>query len=402
MKILHTADLHIGNRLHELSQIEEQQLTLDWMIKLIQEEEIDVVLVAGDVFDTAQPSGQSLNIYYKFLTDLVKTDCKHIVITGGNHDGSSVLNAPKELLAFLNVNVVGKITENIEDEIFSFDIDGEKLVVAAVPYLRDQDIRKATSGETFENLQDRYKKALIQHYDEVAKACEKQSEANTFVVGMGHLFAIGGETSTSESERTVFAGGLGDIGADDFPATFDYVALGHLHRSQKVKKEHIRYSGSPYVLSFSEIKHHKEVLVLETQNKEVKIERLSVPSFRKITKIKGTLEECFHQIDALSKEENQLIPWVEIVITEHKADENPTYHIMDYVKNLAVEVLKISINNSIALKEVKREIVKELTEITPEETFLELCQLRALNLEEDPTMKDAFYEIYNKVKEKNN
>ncbi|KXX69348.1 exonuclease SbcCD subunit D C-terminal domain-containing protein [Flammeovirga sp. SJP92] len=400
MKILHTADLHIGNRLHEQSQAEEQQMTLDWMVDLVQKEEVDVVLVSGDVFDTAQPSGQSLKMYYKFLTDLVRTNCKKVVITGGNHDGASVLNAPKELLSFLDVTVVGKISDNPAEEVFEFDINGEKVVIAAVPFLRDQDIRKATSGQHFENIGDRFKEALIEHYQEVGKVCEEKSDDQTLVIGMGHLFAIGGETSTSESERNVYVGGLGDIGADDFPKIFDYIALGHLHRAQKVKYDQIRYSGSPYILSFSEIHHKKEVVILSSENKKFTLEHVSVPVFRTIKKIKTNLEDCLLQLTSMASLNHQLTPWVEVVITHSKPGDNPIYDIYKHIEELNIEVLKIGIHKELEHKKIERVPLKELENLTPEETFLELCQLRNLNLEEDPKMKDAFYEIYNKVKER--
>ncbi|WP_044211682.1 exonuclease SbcCD subunit D C-terminal domain-containing protein [Flammeovirga sp. OC4] len=400
MKILHTADLHIGNRLHEQSLAEEQQMTLDWMVDLVKKEKIDVVLVSGDVFDTAQPSGQSLKMYYKFLTELVRTNCQKVIITGGNHDGASVLNAPKELLSFLDVTVVGKIPENVEEEVFSFEIEGEKMVIAAVPFLRDQDIRKATSGQHFENIGDRFKEALIEHYQKVGEICEQKADEDTFVMGMGHLFAIGGETSTSESERNVYVGGLGDIGADDFPKVFNYIALGHLHRAQKVKYDHIRYSGSPYVLSFSEIHHKKEVVILSTNKKEFSLEHVSVPVFRTIKKVKANLEECLTELTSLSALNHQLTPWVEVVVSNVKANENPIHEIYKHIEDLNIEVLKIGIHKELENKKVERVQLADLEDLTPEETFFELCQLRNLNLEEDPKMKDAFYEIYNKVKER--
>lgn len=398
MKILHTADLHIGNRLHEQSQAEEQQMTLDWMIKLIQEESIDVVLVSGDVFDTAQPSAQSLKMYYKFLTDIVKTNCKHVVITGGNHDGASVLNAPKDLLSFLNMTVVGKVSEDPSKEVIQLEIDGEKVVIAAVPFLRDQDIRKATSGQHFENIGDRFKEALIDHYKKVGEICKEIADNKTFVLGMGHLFAIGGETSTSDSERSVYVGGLGDIGADDFPKVFDYTALGHLHRPQKVKYDHIRYSGSPYILSFSEIHHKKEVVLIETKSKDFTLEHVPVPVFRLIKKVKGSLDVCLEELTKISALEHQLPPWVEVIVKDIKANENPIHQIYKHIEDLEIEVLKIGIHKELENKKVERVQLKELEDLTPEETFLELCKFRDLDLDDDPKMKDAFYEIYNKVK----
>jgi len=291
MKILHTADWHLGHRLHERSQQEEQALFLDWLKAYIKENEIDVLLLSGDVFDTGVPSSSSQKLYYDFLVSLRETSCSHIIITGGNHDSPGTINAPKELLNALSVKVVGKAEENIKKEVFKLTVDQEEIVVAAVPYLRDQDIRRALAGESFEELEERYRKALVNHYNEVA-AHSEELKNNCPVIAMGHLFAIGG--AISESEQNIYVGNLGHIGAEDFPNCFDYVALGHLHRPQKVGgKEHIRYSGSPVILSFSEIKYNKKIIVLETEAGEISTTtEVEIPRFREIVKVTGTVEEC--------------------------------------------------------------------------------------------------------------
>ena len=260
MKILHTSDWHLGHRLHEQLQTEEQQLFLSWLITVINDQLIDVLLISGDIFDTGTPSSQSLSIYYNFLVELKSSHCNHVIITGGNHDAPGTLNAPKEILRALNIQVIGKATENISDEVFEVSVDNEAVMVAAVPYLRDQDIRRAIAGESFAEIGDRYKSALIKHYSEVAEACELINKDNNPVIAMGHLFAIGG--TTTDSEQTIYVGNAGDIGADDFPSLFDYIALGHLHRHQKIS-DTIIYSGTPYILSFSEVNHQKKVVTIE-------------------------------------------------------------------------------------------------------------------------------------------
>ena len=130
----------------------------------IENQSVDILLIAGDVFDTGVPSTQSQKVYYDFLVGLTKTCCKYIVITGGNHDAPGTINAPKELLSALQIHVVGRASDSVEDEVFTFDVDDDQIIVAAVPYLRDQDIRKAVAGESFEQVSDRYKTALTNHY----------------------------------------------------------------------------------------------------------------------------------------------------------------------------------------------------------------------------------------------
>ncbi|MDP4270809.1 MAG: exonuclease subunit SbcD [Bacteroidota bacterium] len=259
MKILHTSDWHLGHRLHEHSQHEEHALFLQWLADYISQNHIDVLLLAGDVFDTGAPSSQSLKLYYDFLVNLRKSNCHSVFITGGNHDAPGTLDAPKELLHALSVHVVGKATEVLSDEVFTVECNGEKLQVAAVPFLRDQDIRRAVAGESFDQITERYKQALMRHYHEAAGICQENASEKIVTIAMGHLFAIGGKVS--DSEQSIYVGNLGDIGAEDFPETFGYMALGHLHRPQKVGgKDHIRYSGSPLTLSFSEVNQEKQVL----------------------------------------------------------------------------------------------------------------------------------------------
>ena len=171
MRILHTSDWHLGHRLHEQPQFEEQSLFLAWLNEYIVNNQIEILLISGDIFDSRTPSSQSLKMYYDFLIKLTKTTCQHIVITGGNHDSPGTLNAPKELLEALSIKVVGKSTEDPKDEVFKLFTDTEEIIIAAVPYLRDQDIRRAIAGEAFSEITERYKKALTSHYTQVAEYC---------------------------------------------------------------------------------------------------------------------------------------------------------------------------------------------------------------------------------------
>ena len=197
MKILHTSDWHLGHRLLDQSQLEEQSLFLEWLPDYIEANSIEVLLISGDIFDVGVPSANAQKLYYDFLIRLHHSCCREVIITGGNHDAPSTLNAPKELLNALSIRVVGKATEPISDEIFTLTLDNEELIVAAIPYLRDQDIRRAVAAETADEIVNRYKTALISHFDEAAESCERMKSANTTVIGMGHLFAVGGRTSES-------------------------------------------------------------------------------------------------------------------------------------------------------------------------------------------------------------
>jgi exonuclease SbcD len=150
MKILHTSDWHIGRTLYGRKRYEEFEAFLTWLAETIQQNEIDALLVAGDVFDTSAPSNRAQELYYRFLCRVAASCCRHVVVVAGNHDSPSFLNAPKELLKALDVHVVGSSTESLEDEVLVLrnDQDTPELIVCAVPYLRDRDIRVAEAGES--------------------------------------------------------------------------------------------------------------------------------------------------------------------------------------------------------------------------------------------------------------
>ncbi len=398
MKILHTADWHLGHRLHEQSQKEEQTLFLSWIESYIIEKEIDVLLISGDIFDTGSPSNQSLEMYYSFLVKLNATTCKSIIITGGNHDSAGTLNAPKHILEALSIKVVGKATENIEDEVFEIDINNEKVIIGAVPYLRDGDIRRAVAGESFDELTDKYKTALINHYQSCANQCKLINTTKAPVIAMGHLFATGG--SVSDSEQNIYVGTLGHIGAEDFPVYFDYVALGHLHRPQIIGgNEKIRYSGSPNILSFSEINYDKIVLILTMENNEIsKIAEDIIPRFREFYRIKGTMQSCIDQFSTIISNSYELTPWVEIILDEE--NNILTNDLKEAAEKYPFEILKTTLKNQRKVKGIEEllENTASIKELLPSQVFKLKCKEMDYDLEKSPEVWDAFNEILQSVK----
>lgn len=255
MKILHTADWHLGARLVERDRLPEHERFLDWLIETLRDEKIDALLVSGDVFDAANPPQDAVALYFDFLKRLADLKTVKAVITGGNHDSASHLNAPRELLKRFDVHVFGHAGENNV-----VDLGGA--VVAAVPFLRERDLRQATAGETITAVHEQLRAAIRAHYAAQLAACRDLAQGR-LVIAMGHLTVLG--ATTSDSERDIHIGNLGAVGADLFNG-FDYTALGHLHRPQKVASlETIRYSGSPIALSFSEAADKKSVVILDLQ-----------------------------------------------------------------------------------------------------------------------------------------
>jgi len=311
VKILHTSDWHIGKQLLKIDFSEDLDLFLKWLIDCIKENEINVLLMSGDLFDQANPSQAAMKQYYFFLKQLIPLNCK-VVIAGGNHDSPYVINAPKELLEVLDIKVIGGVPDTISELFVEIKIDEEKVIVASVPFLRDKDIRNTISGESYDDKIKQIRKGIAMYFSNVNKHYSENYKDLPFIV-MAHLYAQGAKIS--DSEREIQIGNMAGIESAVFGDEPDYVALGHIHRPQVIGKSHIRYSGAPIALSFSEKDDLKEVVILELNNKVLKIASKAIPQFRKLVFIKGTLVEVKKVISDY-RSESILTDLAEILIEE--------------------------------------------------------------------------------------
>ena len=317
MKILHTSDWHLGRALFGRKRYDEQQLFLDWLAQTLYAQQVDVLLVAGDIFDHSAPSNQAQGMYFRFLRTVVDQGCRHVVVIAGNHDSASFVDAPREVLATLNIHVVGRCSDNPADEVLLLhDHNGTPmLIVCAVPYLRDQDIRTVSAGETPDDKACQLQRAVCDHYAAVFATAETlrcSLSQPVPVVAMGHLFAAGGLTQQDDGVRELYVGSLAHIPASIFPSSLDYVALGHLHVPQPVGgRENVRYSGSPLAMGFSEARQQKSVCLLRCAQDAVDVELLPVPVFQRLERISGDMMQIETRIRQL-RQENTAI-WLEVI-----------------------------------------------------------------------------------------
>ena len=286
MKIIHTADWHIGQRLHERSRLDEHEQFLDWLFDTIQEHKVELLLVSGDIFDTSLPSAEATNLYYRFLYRLFNKTETYTVITAGNHDSARHLEAPREFLEMGRIHVVGLANE-VSKCVLPFPPDNPRVMVAAVPYLIEAELPHV-SYETEIERNERYRERLKSFYAE----CVSEMPAEFPKILMGHLFVDGGKVT--DSERNIQIGGATAIHASDFPNGVDYIALGHLHRPQTINGTDypIRYSGSPIPLRFNETGYNKSVYLLELSDvgKLVRDEAIEIPVFKELCTITGNEE----------------------------------------------------------------------------------------------------------------
>ena len=351
MKGLHTSDWHIGRTLYGRKRYEEFEAFLNWLAETIQKEKIDVLLVAGDVFDTSAPSNRAQEIYYRFLCRVAASSCRHVVVVAGNHDSPSFLNAPKELLKVHDVHVIGSASDAPEEEVLvlSNEQDTPELIVCAVPYLRDKDIRVVEAGESVEDKERKLIDGIRNHYATIAALAEqKRTEigADIPIVAMGHLFTAGGQTVDDDGVRELYIGSLAHVTAGIFPACFSYLALGHLHVPQKVNgSETILYSGSPLPMGFGEARQQKSVCQVEFHNTAASVQLINVPVFQQLERVKGNWNGISSRILELSATGSQA--WIEIIYEGDEVISDLRERLEAAISGTQMEIIRIKNNRII-------------------------------------------------------
>ncbi|QYZ67283.1 MAG: exodeoxyribonuclease I [Gammaproteobacteria bacterium (ex Lamellibrachia satsuma)] len=351
MKILHTSDWHIGRALYGRKRYQEFDAFLSWLAEKIDQEQVDVLLVAGDVFDTSTPSNRAQALYYRFLCRVAASSCRHVIVIAGNHDSPSFLNAPKELLRALNVHVIGSTGENCEDEVLLLqNREGSpELIVCAVPYLRDRDIRVAEAGESIDDKEQKLIEGIRTHYAEVCDLAEQKRNllgTEVPIIAMGHLFAAGGQTVDGDGVRELYVGSLAHVTSGIFPECVDYLALGHLHVPQKVNASEImRYSGSPLPMGFGEAAQEKSVCLIVFAGREATVTLIKTPVFQRLERIQGGWDEISARILALSATQSQA--WLEIVYVGGEVIGDLRERLEAAIAETNLEVLRVKNNRII-------------------------------------------------------
>ncbi|WP_191016921.1 exonuclease subunit SbcD [Treponema zioleckii] len=302
MKFIHTADWHLGNKMHDIDRTKEVKFFLDWLRTQIIENGAQALVVSGDIFDTANPPNFSKTQYADFLASLQSTCCKNIVVVGGNHDSGDLLDTEKAIFKHLNIHVVGSLTNTSSDEmVFELFDEAEQplAICAAVPFAHECELRnyidenKETEDGTFS---DRAYGALYKKILEKAESLRGKKDIP--IIATGHLYAANLEgrfenqqnENRSDDGRRVLdvVGKLGSVHENIFPKEFDYVALGHIHYTTTVgKNPKIMYSGSPFVMGFDEAQIPHNVLLVEAKPGKTNVSKLKIPSIVNYRRING-------------------------------------------------------------------------------------------------------------------
>ena len=336
MKFIHTADWHLGNTMHDIERSKETGAFLEWLKNEIQVVGAEALVIAGDVFDVVNPSNVAKTQYYRFLASLLNTNCRNVVVVGGNHDSGTLLDAPAEILGALNINVVGSINNRkLEDLVVELK-DGNGNVIGiccVVPYMRDLELEQFY--KSIDNGEKNNEDLLKRLYADVYKlALERRGERNIPIIATGHLYASNlsgrdGETGASEAAEALensvddgvreVIGTLGNVSVDAFPNGMDYVALGHIHYATMVAKNpKVRYSGSPFVMGFDEANCKHCVLAVDVApNVEPVVEKIVVPRTMRFEQFKGDLEALKRSLRNLENEllANPMETYVDLLLT---------------------------------------------------------------------------------------
>lgn len=405
MKILHTSDWHLGQHLISKDRRREHGLFLDWLTGVIKDDHIDVLVVAGDIFESATPPNYALEMYYNFLTCIATTTaCRQVAIVGGNHDSPATLNAPRQLLEHLRIRVVGSISEDPEDDVIVVrdDKDTPRCMVCCVPFLRDRDIRPSVAGESYEEKSRALLEGIKSYYHqmkEIALKTQKKlstGKAGIPMVATGHLFTAGGQVT--DGVRDIYVGSLGHVHASYFPPEFDYVALGHLHKPQiAAGLEHIRYAGSPVPLSFSEAGNPKVVVIVEfdDQTAEMTIAQAAVPVFQELRCIRGNLDEIVSAFESMGSPQNSETVWVEVQLDSDEWAPDLINRINEAVADRPIEVLAVKYLQGMQSRRLTRtQDLQTLEQLTPREVFEKrMAAEKSVDEAESGDLKQAYAEI---------
>ncbi len=411
MRLIHTADWHLGQLLHDFPREHEHAAFLAWLLEAIGRERADALIVAGDIFDSANPPATALKAWFGFLTELHRRHPRlTTVIVGGNHDSASRLEAPLELLREFGTHVVGGLPRDPHGR-----LDLERLLVpladaagrpaawvAAVPYLRPADLPAVEDGDPAPQVE-----GMRRIYAEAIAAARAKAGFFSAVVATGHCTMTGGALS-EVSERKIQGGNRWPLPADVFPEDVAYVALGHLHLRQEVDgRKHVRYSGSPIPLSLAEADYPHEVVVVDFDGPRCAgIRSLRVP--RTVGMLRIPAEGAAPPAPALMQLRNlpaappgkpaHELDWLEVRVLVDQPEPGLPAQVALAMKGRAARLAKLTVEyrgTGKPLPEATR--AAALEDLSPEEVFRKRHR-RQYDSDPDPDLMAAFLELLEEVR----
>lgn len=355
MRILHTSDWHIGKKLYRFSRIEEQRLFIKWLLSQIEDNNVDILIIAGDIFDVPSPSNEAHKLYNDFLSQCSKI-CHSIIIISGNHDSGDFLKATESFTSEKNIYVYDKLFAKKEDNYLSLSVGEQTVDFALLPYFRNVDLYQYHSEEITSSKEDeRWREKALEHL------FDYKSDNVKFVVSH-HAY---GNYSATGSEHTLSLSGLDHLSLSLFK-NFDYVALGHIHQYQQLSEKPLAfYTGSPIKMRFSENKNKAINLIKVRDNSIQDINKIAIPTFRELVQVKTHSSTFVEDIkDSLTDINSPLKPYVEIKIKMEQSISGLAQTVKELCESYECELLNII--PLLEYKEEKEKII-EIDKLTPQE-----------------------------------
>ncbi|MDU1950752.1 exonuclease subunit SbcD [Atlantibacter hermannii] len=403
MRILHTSDWHLGQNFYTKSRAPEHQAFLTWLRQTAADQQVDAIIVAGDIFDTGSPPSYARELYNRFVVELQQTGCELIVLAG-NHDSVATLNESRELLACLNTRVIASAQLQPEGQAIILNKrNGEPgAVLCPIPFLRPRDITKSRAGESGSEKQLQLLDAITLHYQACFDAaCQLRGEQALPIIATGHLTALG--VTKTDAVRDIYIGTLDAFPASHFPEA-DYIALGHIHRAQTVaQSEHIRYCGSPIPLSFDETGSPKVINLVEFSGASLtKVTPLAVPVTQPLAMIKGTLAQIEQQLQQWRDAPAEPKTWLDIEIVSDDFLHDMQRQIVALTEALPVEVILLRRSREQRDLAIARLETETLSELSVAEVFERRLQSEALEESEAARLRTLFAQTLETMQQEEN
>lgn len=403
IRILHTSDWHLGQHFMGKTRQAEHQAFCAWLIDQAREQAIDAVLIAGDIFDTGAPPSYAREQYNRFIVELRASGCE-LVVLGGNHDSVAMLGESKTLLAQLGTRVIPGVCEQLDEQLLVLHRrDGTPgAVLCGIPFIRPRDVLLSQAGQSAQDKQQSLQQAIAQHYQELyalAEAKRDELGGDLPIIATGHLTTVG--ASASDSVREIYVGSLEAFPTSAFPPAA-YIALGHIHRPQKVGGlEHIRYCGSPIALSFDEAKQQKEVLLVELDSNGLRqITALPVPRFQPLLSLRGSLKELEAQIKQAAEQGSAEQPvWLEVLVGTDDYLSDLQQRIAALCEGLPVEVLRIRRERGNAVAGLQGQARETLDELSVEDVFAQRLSSESLDEGEQTRLLGLYQQVVGELRE---
>lgn len=399
MRILHTSDWHLGQHFYGKSRLHEQSAFLDWLRQQVLDLQVDCLIVAGDLFDTGTPPSYARTLLNEFVLKLTETRCT-LVLLAGNHDSVAVLNESQALFRRLGAYLItGVDHSNTQSEaVIPLHNQAGQLSawLCAIPFLRAKDLVLSQASQSADEKQQALQQAIADYYQQLYQQAQLHNQAaaqHLPIIATGHLTTVGARTS--DSVRDIYIGSLEAFPASAFPPA-DYIALGHIHRSQRVaNSEHIRYSGSPFMLSFDECNQTKSMLLAEFNAEGLsQVSPIEIPCFQPMQTLKGDLAEIEQQIEQLTQQAqlmaNPQTIWLDIVVNhqDYLSDLQP--RLEAFCAERPVDILLLRRARTSDPQSMRVQQQEQLHELSVEEVFER--RLQQAFAQEDETQTESYHD----------